>query len=62
MRFVDRDLRAAIWCKFSYSGSRTECVEVSCSPEVIGLRDIKHGVAGALTLSGFAWRTLLTQM
>jgi hypothetical protein len=48
-----------MWRKSSYSGTETECVEVSMTQSVVGVRDTKDRAGGTLSLSASAWTALL---
>ncbi|WP_410575253.1 DUF397 domain-containing protein [Amycolatopsis sp. cmx-4-61] len=47
------------WRKSSYSGTETDCVEVSLA-EAVGVRDTKARHLGQLTVSRAAWSALVS--
>jgi hypothetical protein len=51
-------LARASWCKSSYSGQTSNCVEVADGlPGAVGIRDSKDPAGPALVLSPGSWRT-----
>lgn len=61
MRQADKMFPAGSWCKSTYSGTQTECVEVAHTPDAIGVRDTKHRGGGSLHVPAQAWRAFTTR-
>jgi hypothetical protein len=54
-------LNVGVWCKSSYSGDQTNCVEVATGP-VVGVRDTKDRAGGMLTVSSSSWSVFLLEV
>ena len=50
------DLSRAAWRTSSYSNIGGECVEVAAADGIVGVRDTKDRMGGALTFSPAAWQ------
>ena len=55
------DLSRAVWCKSSYSGSQTNCVEVAEFDHVVAVRDSKNPAGPVLQLGLGAWRRFVAE-
>lgn len=54
-----RNLAGATWQTSSYSTGGQNCVEVTDTASVIGIRDTKNRAHGALTVSRATWSTFV---
>lgn len=53
------DFTRARWCKSSFSGQNTDCVEVACVRTHVGIRDSKNAASGVLVFSADRWGAFL---
>lgn len=49
------------WRKSTFSGTNTNCVEVTAAPGVVGVRDSKNQ-APTLTIPRAGWRVFVTSL
>jgi len=52
-------MKSKTWRKSSYSGGGNNCVEVSTSPNAVGIRDTKDRKSGQLRVNASTWSAFL---